>query len=72
MIDPFYLKTDQEIEKQIDDWFNGLEHIKKLRVLLRYYIRLNITKIEFQGIGILWKKIPLEQKKDLYQDNWKY
>jgi len=68
----FGFKTDQEIKKQIDDWFNDLEHIEKLRVLLRYYIRLNITMTESQGIGILWKKIPLEDKKNLYRSNWKH
>lgn len=71
-LDPFYLKTNQEIKKMIDNWFNNLEYLVKIRVMLRAYPKLNITKIEFQGIGILWKKIPPEEKKNIYQDNWKY
>jgi len=68
----FKLKTDQEIGKEIDEWFFDLEYLAKIRILLRVYPKLNITKIESQGIDILWKKISLERKKDLYQDNWKY
>lgn len=64
--------TDQEIKKRISDFFDNLEYIPKLKILLRFYPELNITKIEKIGVTDLWEKIPLEEKKDIYQDQWKY
>ena len=72
MLDQFRFMTDQEIEKKIFDWWEDLEYFKKLKVLLIAYPDLNITKIEFQGIDVLWKKIPLERQKDIYNGAWKY
>lgn len=72
MLDQFRFSTDQEVEKKILDWWEDLEYLKKIKILLLAYPDLGICKIESQGIDILWKKISLEQKKDIYQDAWKY
>ena len=72
VLDQFYRKTDQEIKKMLNDWFFELEYLERLRVLLRVYEKLNVTKIEEQGVSTLWRKINLERQKDLYQENWQY
>ena len=68
----FGFQTDQEIKKTIDDWFFDLEYLERLRVLLKVYEGLNITKIEEQGISKLWNKIDLWRKKEIYQEAWRY
>ena len=68
----FGFQTDQEIKKTIDDWFFDLEYLERLRVLLKVYEGLNITKIEEQGISTLWRKIDLSRKKEIYQEAWRY
>jgi len=68
----FRFQTDQEIRKTIDDWFFDLEYLERLRVLIRVYEKLNITKIEEQGISTLWRKIDLSRKKEIYQEAWRY
>ena len=68
----FGFQTDQEIKKTIDEWFFDLEYLERLRVLLKVYERLNITKIEEQGISKLWNKIDLWRKKEIYQEAWRY
>lgn len=72
VLDRFRFSTEQEIEKAVNNWFEGLEYIPKLKILLRFYPELNITKIELKGIDVLWEKISLEEKRNIYQDNWKY
>ena len=72
VLDQFYRKTDQEIKKMLNDWFFELEYLERLRVLLRVYEKLNVTKIEEQGVSTLWRKINLQRQKDLYQENWQY
>jgi hypothetical protein len=72
MLDRFGSKTDQEIEKEISSWWEDLEYLKKIKILLLAYPDLNITKIEKSGTGKLWKEIPLERKKEFYEDAWKY
>jgi hypothetical protein len=72
MLDQFRFMTDQESEKKIFNFWEDLEYIPKLKILLKFYPELNITKIESQGIKNLWGKIPLEEKKNIYQDQWKY
>ena len=71
-LDPFYLKTEEEIKKMINDWFFNLEYLKRLAILLRAYPKLNITKIESQGVSILWNKVSLERQKEIYQEAWQY
>ena len=72
MLDSFSNLTDQESKKKVDSWFFDLEHLEKLRILLRVYEKLNVTKIEEQGISTLWRKIDLAQRKYIFQDQWKY
>jgi hypothetical protein len=72
VLDQFRFLTDSEIEKKISEFWDDLEYLKKIKILLLVYPDLNITKIEFQGIDVLWKEIPLERKKDIYQGAWKY
>ncbi|RXG66669.1 hypothetical protein ES695_01945 [Candidatus Atribacteria bacterium 1244-E10-H5-B2] len=71
-MDLFYLKTKKEIEKMLSEFWEDLEHIPKLKILLRSYPDIGgICKIEAKGINGLWDKIPLEQKKNIYIDQWK-
>ncbi|MBA7513947.1 hypothetical protein ES705_05965 [subsurface metagenome] len=72
MLDSFANLTDQEAKKKVDSWFFDLEHLEKLRILLRVYEKLNVTKIEEQGISTLWRKIDLVLRKYIFQDQWKY
>ncbi len=72
MLDSFANLTDQEAKKKVDSWFFDLEHLEKLRILLRVYEKLNVTKIEEQGISTLWRKIDLVLRKYIVQDQWKY
>lgn len=72
MLDPFYLKNNSEIKEMVDRFFFDLEHLEKLRILLRVYEKLNVTKIEEQGVAILWRKIDIERQKNIYQEQWKY
>jgi len=72
VLDSFRGLSDQEIKKKIDEFFSDLEYLEKMRILLRVYPNLNITKIESQGIGILWRKVSLERQKNIYQEQWKY
>ena len=66
------MRIDQEItEKKINDWWEDLEYLEKIRVLLLAWPKLGIIGIEHQGVGILWKRVNLERKKDFYQDAWK-
>ncbi len=71
-MDRFYLKTEKEIKSMLKEFWEELEHIPKLKILLRVYPDLGgICKIEAKGINTLWEKIPLEEKKNIYQDQWK-
>lgn len=71
VLDQFRFMTDEGIKKRISDFFDDLEYIPKLKILLRAYPELNITKIELKGIDVLWEKISLGEKKNIYQDQWK-
>ena len=72
-LDPFSLRTESEIKDMIKNFWEELEHIPKLKILLRAYPDLGgICKIEAKGINSLWNKIPLEERKNIYQDQWKY
>jgi len=73
LLDRFRFMTNQEVEKEINNYFEDLEYLKKIKVLLLAYPDLGgICKIEKSGIGKLWKEIPLSRKKELYEDAWKY
>jgi hypothetical protein len=72
MLDFFRNLTDQEAKKKVSNFFSELEHIDKLRILLREFDKFNITKIEERGIYKMWQGIPLERQKDIFRDQWKY
>jgi len=72
VLNSFRFLTDKEIEKKVDEFFFDLEYLDRLRVLLRVYEKLNVTKIEEQGVAILWRKISLEKRKDIYREAWKF
>ena len=71
-MDPFYLKSESEIKKMINDFWEDLEYLVKIRILLRVYPKFNITKLEERNINKLWKSLSLERKKEIYQDQYKY
>lgn len=72
MLDSFANLTDQEAKKKVDNFFNELEHIDKLRILLREFDKFNITKLESRGIYKMWQGIRLERQKDIFRDQWRY
>jgi len=72
MLNPFGYKSEEETKNMIRNFWEDLEHIPKLKILLRAYPDIGgICKIEAKGINGLWDKIPLEQKKNIYIDQWK-
>ena len=71
-LDPFDNLTDQEAKKKVDEFFNNLEYLEKIRKLLKYYPKYNITKLEQKNIFKMWKAIPLEAKKGIVKYQWKY
>ena len=73
MIDLFRLKTEPEIEKMIFDfWEEDIEYLVKIRILLKAYPDYSITKLEERGISKMWKSLSLEQKKDIYNNQYRY
>ena len=73
VLDSFRFKTKEEIEKMLIDFWEDLEHIPKLKILLKAYPDLGgICKIEAKGINDLWNKISLEEKKYIYSNQHKY
>ncbi|GAH56174.1 unnamed protein product [marine sediment metagenome] len=72
MVDIFRFKTDQEIKKMISDFWEDLEYLVKIRILLKAYPKFNITKLEERNINKLWKALSLERQKEIYQDQYKY
>jgi hypothetical protein len=71
-MDPFYLKTKKEAEDMVKNFWEDLEYLVKIRILLRVYPKFNITKLEERNINKLWKSLSLERKKEIYQDQYKY
>ena len=72
MLDPFYLRNDQEIKKMICDFWEDLEYLTKIRILLKAFPGYSITKLESRGIAKMWKSLSLEKQKDIYKDQYKY
>ena len=71
-MDQFRFMTDQEIKKQISDFWEDIEYLTKIKILLKAYPGYSITKLESRGIAKLWLAIPLDRKKEIYEDQWKY
>ena len=72
MLDPFYLKTDQEIKSMLSEFWEDLEYLVKIRILLKAYPGYSITKLEERNINKLWESVSLEQKKVVYNNQYKY
>ncbi|MBA7523393.1 hypothetical protein ES705_15520 [subsurface metagenome] len=72
MIDPFYLKPEEEIKKMINDFWEDLEYLTKIRILLKAFPGYSITKLEARNINKMWKSLSLEQKKDIYSNQYRY
>ncbi len=69
----FYLKTKKETEKMLSDfWENDIEYLMKIRILLKAYPGYSITKLEARNINKLWESLSLEQKKDIYSNQYRY
>jgi len=71
-LDVFYLKTEEEIKKMISDFWQELEYLTRIKILLKAYPGYSITKLEARNINKLWKSLSLERQKDIYQEQWKY
>jgi len=71
-LDPFYLKTKEEIKKMISDFWEDLEYLTKIRILLKAFPGYSITKLESRGIAKMWKALSLERQKDIYKEQWRY
>ncbi|MBA7555484.1 hypothetical protein ES705_48148 [subsurface metagenome] len=71
-MDPFYLKTESEAKKMINEFWSDLEYLVKIRILLRVYPKFNITKLEERNINKLWKSLSLEKQKDVYENQYRY
>ena len=72
MIDPFYLKTESEIKNMISEFWEDLEYLIRIRILLKAYPGYSITKLEERNINKMWKSLSLEKQEDIYQDQHKY
>ncbi|MBA7513675.1 hypothetical protein ES705_05692 [subsurface metagenome] len=72
VLDSFRLKTDQETKKMINEFWEDLEYLAKIRILLKAYPEYSITKLESRGISKLWQALSLEQKKDIYSNQYRY
>jgi len=71
-LDPFNLKTESETKKMINDFWEDIEYLTKIRILLKAFPGYSITKLESRGIAKMWKALSLEKQKDIYQDQYKY
>ena len=71
-MDPFYLKSEKETSDMIKIFWEDLEYLVKIRILLRVYPKFNITKLEERNINKMWKSLSLEKQKNIYQDQYKY
>ena len=71
-MDPFYLKTKKETEDMVKNFWEDLEYLVKVRILLKAYPSYSITKLEARNINKLWRSLSLEKQKDIYQDQHLY
>ena len=71
-MDPFYLKNESEIKDMIREFWEDIEYLSKIRILLSAFPGYSITKLESRGIAKMWQALSLEQRKDIYIDQYKY
>jgi len=72
LLDNFKFKTDPEIKKIIFDFWEDLEYLVKLRILLKAFPGYSITKLEERGIEKMWKSLSVEDRKDIYNNQFRY
>jgi len=72
MINPFQYKNESEIKDMIKNFWEDLEYLTKIRILLSAFPGYSITKLEARNINKMWKSLSLEKQKDIYQDQHKY
>ncbi|MBA7500863.1 hypothetical protein ES704_03637 [subsurface metagenome] len=72
-MDMFHLKSESETKKMLSDfWNDDIEYLVKIRILLKAYPDYSIGKLESRGISKLWQALSLEQKKDIYSNQYRY
>ena len=71
-LDPFFSKSESEIKDMIKNFWEDLEYLVKIRILLKAYPGYSITKLEARNINRMWKSLSLEQKKDIYNNQYRY
>ena len=72
MIDMFKFKNNQEIEKMIADFWEEIEYLVKVRILLSAFEGYSITKLEERGISKMWLALSLEKRKDIFNYQYRY
>jgi hypothetical protein len=71
-LDPFSLKSESEIKDMIKNFWEDIEYLTKIRILLKAFPGYSITKLESRGIAKMWKALSLERQKDVYENQYKY
>ena len=72
VLDSFRFKTESEIKSMIKEFWEDLEYLVKIRILLKAYPDYSITKLEARNINKLWKSLSLEKQKDIYSNQYRY
>jgi len=65
-------QAKEAAEKMISDFWDDVEYLVRVRILLKMYPDYSITKLESRGINKMWKSLPLEKKKDIYNNQYRY
>ena len=72
-MDIFYLKSESETKKMLSDfWNDDIEYLVKIRILLKAFPGYSITKLESRNVEKLWQSLSIEQRKNIFQDQYKY
>ncbi|MBA7469534.1 hypothetical protein ES707_04805 [subsurface metagenome] len=72
-MDMFHLKSESETKKMLSDfWNDDIEYLVKIRILLKAFPGYSITKLESRNVEKLWQSLSIEQRKNIFQDQYKY
>ncbi|MBA7526291.1 hypothetical protein ES705_18452 [subsurface metagenome] len=71
-MDPFYLKSEKEIKNMIKEYWENIEYLTKIRILLSAFPGYSITKLEERNINKMWRSLSLEKQKDVYNTQHKF
>ena len=71
-VDSFSNLTNEESNLKIDNFWEDLEYLVKIRILLKAYPGYSISKLEERKIAKMWKAVSLEEKKDIYNNQYRY